>query len=191
LRADSSPSQQSEPKPNASAAAGGENAIQGYWRVFGGITSLLRSTYFWASLFITSVLPKLWMTVGPDGKPAWAEATLDIAPSLLGFALGGMAIMLAFSSGRFLEAIRQKGKDKSYLRKMMASFFHFCIVLTAAILVAFVSSFYAYPVISFVGVLLSIYGLLLVVATASRIWHTARIFNAVSDYDETTRGGEK
>lgn len=166
----------------------GENAFQGYWRVFGGVTSLLRSTYFWGSLLMTGVLPKLWTTVGPDGKPTWAALTLNIAPSLLGFALGGMAIMLAFSSGRFLEAIRQKGKDKSYLRKMMASFFHFCLVLSAAILVAFVSNFYVNPALSFVGVLLSIYGLLLVLATASRIWHTARIFNAVSDYENPPRG---
>jgi Na+/H+ antiporter NhaD/arsenite permease-like protein len=132
---------------------------------------------------LTSLLPGLWTTLDGDGRPLWASLTLDIAPSLLGFALGGMAIMLAFSSGRFLEAIRQKGKDKSYLRKMMASFFHFCAVLTAATLVGFVSSFYVNKVVSFIGVLLSIYGLLLVIATASRIWHTARIFNAVSDYD--------
>ena len=154
--------------------------------MFGGIWSLLRSTYFLGSLAGTCLLPRLWQMTGPDGKPLWAGITIDVVPSLLGFALGGMAIMLAFSSGRFLEAIRQKGKDKSYLRKMMASFFHFCLVLTAALLLAFVSNFYANDALSFAGVFASIYGLVLVLATASRIWHTARIFNAVTEYDQPT-----
>lgn len=111
--------------------------------------------------------------------------TLGVVPSLLGFALGGMAIMLAFSSGKFLEAIRQRGKDNSYLRKIMASFFHFCVVLTAATILAYVSKFYSNDYLSAAGVFCSFYGVLLVLATASRIWHTARIFNAVSDNDQS------
>jgi hypothetical protein len=95
-----------------------------------------------------------------------------------------MAIMLAFSSGKFLEAIRQKGKDKSYLRKIMASFFHFCIVLTASIITAYISKIYSNMYLSIAGVFLSIYGVLLTLATASRIWHTARIFNAVSEMQD-------
>jgi VanZ family protein len=89
--------------------------------------------------------------------------------------------MLAFSSGKFLEAIRQKGRDNSYLRMLMASFFHFCGVLTLSILVAYISEFYPNRYLSAVGVFLSIYALLLVMATVSRVWHTARIFNAVTD----------
>ena len=163
-----------------------ENAFQGYWRVFGGIWSVLKSTYFWIALLLTATLPRMWETVGTDNLPAWAGVTLDVAPSLLGFGLGGMAIMLAFSSGKFLEAIRQGGKDRSYLRKIMASFFHFCIVLTVAIVLAYVSKFYGNPYVSRVGVFFSIYGVLLILATASRIWHTARIFNAVSEQNEPT-----
>ncbi|WP_156361369.1 hypothetical protein [Sphingomonas sp. Leaf67] len=168
-------------KPSASVP--GENAFQGYWRVFGGTWQILRSTYFWISGILTLTLPKVWQT--KDGSErVWTGITLDVTPSLLGFALGGMAIMLAFSSGKFLEAIRQKGKDNSYLRKIMASFFHFCVVLTASILTAYISRFYDNDYLSAVGVFLSYYGILLVLATASRIWHTARIFNAVSDAEK-------
>ena len=163
----------------------GENAFVGYWRVYGGVTSVARSSYFWLALLLTLTLPKLWQTMGAAGAPPpWVGLTMDIVPSLLGFALGGMAIMLAFSSGKFLEAIRQKGKDASYLRKIMASFFHFSLVLSIALVIAFVSAFYKHPALSFVGVFCALYGVLLILATASRIWHTARIFNAVSDNDK-------
>lgn len=143
---------------------------------------MLKSTYFWVAVVMTILFPKTWTATDSSGR-IWAGVTLGVTPSLLGFALGGMAIMLAFSSGKFLEAIRQRGRDNSYFRKIMASFFHFCVVLSASILVAFISKFYSNDVISAVGVFLSFYGVLLVLATASRIWHTARIFNAVSDGD--------
>jgi hypothetical protein len=167
-----------------------ERAIQGYWRVFGGIWGLLRSTYFWVAVLLTATLQKMWMAADAGGLPRWPSVTLLIAPALLGFALGGMAITLAFSSGKFLEAIRQKGKDDSYLRKLMASFFHFCGVLSLAIVTAFVSEFYSNTYLSAFGVFVSLYGVLLVMATASRIWQTARIFNAVSDQAEPSASSQ-
>lgn len=54
----------------------------------------------------------------------------------MGFALGGMAIMLSFSTGRFLEAIRQKGRPDSFFMKVVASFFHFSVMLGASLLIA-------------------------------------------------------
>jgi hypothetical protein len=154
-----------------------KNSIQGYWSVFGGGWALLRSTYFLGSLILTLVYPDLWHNL-ENGKPVWASLAIDILPSLLGFALGGMAIMLSFSSGRFLEAVRQGGKEDSFFMKMMASFFHFSIVLTTALIIAMISETFHHIALSFVGVWLTYYGITLVVATAGSIWHTARIFNA-------------
>ena len=119
--------------------------------------------------------------------------TVDIAPSMLGFALGGMAIMLAFSSGKFLDAIRQKGKPDSYFLKMIASFFHFAVVLASAIILVFVQKMvWLHTTIlnaaSFLGFFMSLYGILLVLATAASVWHTARIFNEVRESDNAPRG---
>jgi hypothetical protein len=172
----------SSEKKQSAFVSSSENAFQGYWRVFGGIWGILRSTYFWLAVVLTVTLPDIWRaTDRSTGDLLWPSVTLDVVPSLLGFALGGMAIMLAFSSGRFLEAIRQKGKDNSYLRKIMASFFHFCVVLTISLFIAYISKFYKNEYLSAAGVFFSFYGVLLVLATASRVWHTARIFNAVSE----------
>ena len=157
-----------------------DNSIQGYWSVFGGFWGLLRSTYFWLALVVTIISSSLW-TKYENGDPIWVEIAIDIAPSLLGFALGGMAIMLSFSSGRFLSAVRQSGKPDSFFMKMMASFVNFSAVLTASLVIALISKSNSFIAMSFVGVFLLIYGVLLVVSTAASVWHTARIFNAAVD----------
>lgn len=173
-------------KPHSSDEPKGENSLQGYWRVYGGITAVLRSTYFWLAILITA------LSGAPYAKDAdgllWPQMAVEIVPSLLGLGLGAMALMLSFSSGRFLEAIKQKGKDRSYLRKVMASFYHFALVLTAALLVAYVGKAQQHWALSYLGVFLSTYGVLLTLGIVSRIWHTARIFNKVLEYDQPPEG---
>ena len=121
-------------KSNSSDEPKGENSLRGYWRVYGGITAVLRSTYFWMAILITALSG---VATAKDGEGLiWPQMTIEIVPSLLGLGLGAMALMLSFSSGRFLEAIKQKGKDRSYLRKVMASFYHFALVLVAALVAA-------------------------------------------------------
>lgn len=95
-----------------------------------------------------------------------------------------MALMLSFSSGRFLEAIKQKGRDDSYLRKVMAAFFHFALVNVGALITAMIARAYNQWVLSYVGVFLGLYGILLTLGIVSRIWHTARIYNKVMEYDD-------
>jgi len=109
--------------------------------------------------------------------------TLSVVPSLMSFALAGMAIMLAFSSGRFLEAIRQGGKEDSYLMKVVSSFFHFALVLTMALVVAIISHVYPEQYLSAFGFFLTVYGILLTLAVVDHMWQTVRIFNKVKDND--------
>ena len=109
----------------------------------------------------------------------------------MGFALSGMAIMLAFSGGVFLNAIRQGGREDSYFMKMIASFFHFGVTLTAAMIVGFVCKINWIPepiisILSATGYFLTLYGILLVAAAATNIWHTARIYNFVSEIQPTS-----
>lgn len=164
-----------------------KNAFQGYWQAYGGGWSLLRSTYFLLAAIITILCYDLWRPL--TGKVApWVQLTVDVIPSLLGFALGGMAIMLAFSTGKFLEAIKQGGKDDLYFMKIMASFFHFTVVLTTAILFSYIAQPGWLPesllwAVSLIGFFFSVYGILLTIATVASIWHTARIFNKVKGDD--------
>ena len=157
---------------------GDQTAFQGYWRTYGGAWHLLRSMYFWLALALSVVTDRLW----EPGAPAWVDLTLAIAPNLLGFALVGMAIMLTFSEGKFLAAIRQKGKEDSLYMMVMASFFHFALVLSVALILAYIGRPdwlppFAARGLSFIGCFASLYGVLLVLATVSSIWHMARVYN--------------
>ena len=86
--------------------------------------------------------------------------------------------MLSFSSGRFLEAIRQKGNEKSYFLKTVASFAHFVFVSAAAIVAAIFDKTFDNSCLSFIGALAFVYSILLVPATAASLWSTANIFNS-------------
>jgi hypothetical protein len=162
---------------------GAKGSFRGYWRVYGGLPSLVRSTYFWVAVVITIVTFPFWSATEADGEPKWVSITIDVMPSLMGFALGGMAIMLAFSTGRFLEAIRQKGREDSYFMKVIASFFHFTTVLGLALLLAVLSKAFPSPWLSGLGFFASVYGVLLAVATVDHLWQTAVIFNKVRQID--------
>jgi len=122
-----------------------------------------------------------WSKPDADENWAWVNLTLSVVPSLLGFAVGGMAIMLAFSSGKFLEAIRQKGKNNSYFMKVISAFFHFTLVLVLAIVVALIGKAFPNIYISALGFFTTIYGVLLAVATIDHLWQTAMIFNKARD----------
>jgi hypothetical protein len=163
----------------------GKGSFQGYWAVYGGLPSLLRSTYFWVAVVVSIISQPFWIKFGKNGEPLWVSITFDVVPSLMGFALGGMAIMLAFSTGRFLEAIRQKGRDDSYFMKVIASFFHFTMVLSLALLLALFSKSFPSKYLSAIGFFMSVYGVLLALATVDHLWQTAGIFNKVKDASET------
>lgn len=162
----------------------GKGSFQGYWAVYGGLPSLLRSTYFWVAIVVSLFATPFWVKFEANGDPAWVSITFAVVPSLMGFALGGMAIMLAFSTGRFLEAIRQKGRDDSYFMKVIASFFHFTMVLSLALLLAVLSKAFPSKYLSAVGFFMSVYGVLLALATVDHLWQTAGIFNKVKDVSE-------
>lgn len=98
--------------------------------------------------------------------------------------------MLSFSSGRFLDAIRQSGKTNSFFMKMMSSFFHLSIVLSSSIIFGIISRlnliFWPKYLICAISFLTLVYGVLLITATVASVWHTARIFNAAIDPSDGT-----
>lgn len=158
-----------------------KGSFQGYWRVYGGLPSLLRSYYFRVSIVITIITYPFWSVIEPNKEPQWVAITIQVVPSLMGFALGGMAIMLSFSTGRFLEAIRQKGSDDSYFMKVIASFFHFSVVLGLSLLAAVLTKAFPNKYLSGLGFFGSVYGVMLAIATVDHLWQTAVIYNKVRD----------
>lgn len=96
---------------------------------------------------------------------------------MLGFSMGGMAIVLAFSTAKIFRILAEDGADDSFFIQMMGAFFHFILVQSAAILVA--TAIKAYPVIwlSGIGFWLFSYAVLVGVATAGQLLSTGKVIN--------------
>lgn len=158
--------------------AGATKTLFRYWNLYGGRRTLFRSPYLYIGLFVTLVSWPFWTQTSDGGAP-WAQAAIEIVPGLLGFSMGGMAIMLAFSNAAIFSTLTQKGKDNSLFLKVIANFFHFILVQTIALLFALLGKAHGGPVIGFFGFWAMTYALLVALATAGQLLNTAEVFNKV------------
>jgi hypothetical protein len=104
-----------------------------YWRAYGGWRAFAYSPYLHVSLFLTAATWKIW------SREEWWESVGAVIPSLLGFSLGGMAIILSFGGERFLQSIsgREDGeKEESPYIAVTAAFAHFVLVQVLSLLVS-------------------------------------------------------
>lgn len=106
-----------------------------YWRAYGGLRNLLISPYLHLSILLAGAAWPLWSV------PGWWDVILSIIPSILGFTVGGFAIVLALGTGDFgaaLSSARKPDKDPldSMMGKLSAAFCHFILVQFTAVLLA-------------------------------------------------------
>jgi len=98
--------------------------------------------------------------------------------------MGGMAIVLAFAGSKLFETLRQQGKEHSYFIKLVATFFHFILVQTVAIMLGLAGKAYCSSVLAFFGYWAMCYAILATISTAGQLFNTARIANYVSSVDD-------
>lgn len=149
-----------------------------YWKLYGGLKALLKSPYLWAAALLTYVCKPLWLNVEADGGRPAIDLALTIVPALMAFTLAGMAIVLALSGGRFINALREGGADDSLFMQVVALFFHFLIVQTLALVFALVSTTYdATDILAGAAFFLTAYGISSAVAIAAMLLNVSRIYN--------------
>lgn len=112
--------------------------LRNYWTAYGGIKKLLGSPYLQISLLITVCSYGLWM------RPEWWETFLTINPAILGFTIGGFALLLATGADKFgailAEArLYEKSELESPLAKLGAAFVHFIIIQFASIIYSIIA----------------------------------------------------
>jgi hypothetical protein len=152
-----------------------------YWQIYGGWRALFGSNYFIAAIALTAVCYPFWSKVGTES----AELAVSVVPSIMAFSLGGMAIVLAFSEGRFLSVIRQGGKDKSLFMKVITNFFHFLTVQTFALVSAMiVLAFPKYIAPSGIAFFFLAYSVATAIASAAGLFNVSRLYNMVGDDDK-------
>jgi hypothetical protein len=147
-----------------------------YWHLYGGWRALLVSPYFHLAVIITALCAPIWL----DNSKAtiWSGAAINILPNLMGFSIAGMAIFLAFSNANTMRAVTEDGDPESYFVTTVANFFHFILVQTVALVLAWIGLYYTCRVLSGVGVLSLTYALLVSPAMAMQLLNTARVINA-------------
>lgn len=157
-----------------------------YWAAYGGWKRLAQSAYLYAALILTVVCFPLWLDRGffEDERPV-IEMLLTIVPALMAFTLAGMAIILALSGQRFLNAIREDGQPSSLFMKVVALFFHFILIQTFALVAALTSASYpSQDWLAGFAFFMAAYGITSAVAIAAMLLNVSRIFNVAKDDDE-------
>lgn len=164
-----------------------------YWNAYGGIQALCQSIYLWIAILLTLVGWKFW------SKEDWWEIPLSVLPNLLGFSLGGLAILLGLIQPKIMAILSQKSDatKTSTMSQFTATFTHFVLVQASALVTAIVfkslsladdgqrilmtqPSSCLFEAVSGLGWLLFIYAVLLVFAVAIEVFRLSEMLQVLS-----------
>lgn len=149
-----------------------------YWRAYGGGASLVRSPYLHVAALLVLVTAPLWTG---SVEPPWYDLTLAVVPSLLGFTLGGYAILLAFGDESFRQALSGPEPDggASPFLVVNATFIHFILVQAVALLTALVFKTWEIRtgLLAMGGCIVFVYAILTAVAAAFAVLNLANWFD--------------
>jgi hypothetical protein len=105
-----------------------------YWTAYGGSKALIASPYLHLAIIAFLISSHYWIT------SSWWEQPLSIIPNLLGFSLGGLAMLLSFGNAEFQKFISEKDEnspsDPTAFIEVSASFVHFMLLQLASLLIA-------------------------------------------------------
>lgn len=152
-----------------------------YWKLYGGARALASSPY--AQISIMLGLANWWF-----GSPSFdpAQITLSIIPSLLGFTIGALAIILAFSSSRIFIHLAENGKESSVFMKTVANFVHFITVQVLSLLIAIIYSASNLSALKVLSSVLLIYSILTALSVGIQLFQMSGVFNAGVGIGENT-----
>jgi hypothetical protein len=154
-------------------------SISRYWKIYGGWHALLCSPYFHLSIIISLICYPIWST-DHEGW-AWFNLCISVMPNLIGFTLGGYAMLLAFGNEKFrsLLAGSDDSGDASPFMKVNATFIHFILMQILSLLIALIELAWSIKVgvFAFIGFTIFLYALLTGIAAAFAILRLAGWFD--------------
>ncbi len=174
--------------------------LPSYWQAYGGISTLLKSKFFYISVILTWVCYPVW------SKPEWWGQVVSVLPTILGFTIAAFSIFLSLGNRIYKGAMHKRkasGRVSLYL-KICAIFAHQMFVQAGAVLLAIVlPALYQRQIpVSEPWVTLNewarvgswafayflfIYGILLVVAGGLNIFSIATLIQAAEEVDADTQ----
>ncbi|OQY20097.1 MAG: hypothetical protein B6I36_02310 [Desulfobacteraceae bacterium 4572_35.1] len=148
-----------------------------YWATYGGFKSLIASPYLFIALLISMACAPYWAS---ERVNTWHALSLLTLPNLLGFTLGGYAMLIAFGDEKFRNLISGSTKGKiSPFMALNGAFVHFVIVQVVALSIALFGSAWSLNTgcIAFIGFTCFVYSLLTAVAAVLAVLRVAGWFD--------------
>ena len=162
------------------------------YKAYGGFGAILRSLYFWISVLLCAVSYFFMVDLG------WENLSISIMPSMIGFTVAAFALMFAILDQRAFGLLLPRGKDgNSPIITIASNITHAVSIQVLSLLIALsrslishasiVSRFkmcnfdinyyidYGSSALSIIGLFMTYYGLLLVVATILSIFRILSI----------------
>ena len=133
------------PQPKAATpvvqlvAAPPDSGLRLYWNTYGRTRAIATSGYTWVSLVLAIVSLRLWLD-----EPGWVDLAGSILPNLLGFSLGGLAILVGIGDERFRRLLvrgprSREGASTNIFMSSLAAVVHFVIVQAACLTLSVVA----------------------------------------------------
>ena len=111
-----------------------KNNFSDYKALFGTIDETLYSPYFHFACVLSIIT--VWV---PEKTTEWQSIAQDILPDMLGFSLGGYAVLISFGDTKFRQYLAKKkpnGGNNSLFMLLNGVFVHFIIAQLLAIIIA-------------------------------------------------------
>jgi hypothetical protein len=106
-----------------------------------------------------------------------ADLVVSAIPNLLGFTVGALAIVLAFSSAEIFKLLAEEGEPISYFMKLTANLVHFILVQVLALICGIIAKITDSRVMDVLSLFLLFYAVLVTFATALQLFLTAQVYN--------------
>ena len=159
-----------------------------YWHSYGGALSLLSSPYLWFTFGISLA----YILSNPYSTKDWREFALSMMPSILGFTLGGFALLIGVGDEKFRSAIRGAGADGSVSPFMVASgaLVHFILLQILCIFGAVLDRMFGWQsiTIDFFGTWLFLYALFSAAAAVLALLNLANWYDKMPKDEEDEVG---
>lgn len=124
------------------------------------------------------MLLTLFCSVLKDPKTSAADVAVGVLPNLLGFTVGAMAIVLAFSSAEIFISLAEEGEPQSFFMKLTANLVHFIGVQVTALLTGIVAKLTDLVMFDFIAMFLLFYAVSVTFSAGLQLFQTAMIYNA-------------
>lgn len=156
-----------------------------YWAIYGGIKALIRSPYLHVSILLTLICLPFWAA-----NISAADIALSAVPNLLGFTVGALAIVLAFSSANIFKTLAEEGDPKSFFMKLTANLIHFILIQVCALICGTIAKITGAIWLDKISLFFLFYAVLSTFAAGVQLFLTAIIYNSYASLpkDEDNNG---